>query len=70
MVGTTSARECDGERNHGIYLFRTIKGAAGSTKTRQHILSQLVEVLNKIQQVCGTDNSHSSQSLTLATSHL
>jgi hypothetical protein len=25
--------------------------------TRQHIRSQLVEVLNKIQQVCGTDNA-------------
>jgi len=30
---------------------------AGATKTRQHIRSQLVEVLNKIQQVCGTDNA-------------
>ena len=30
---------------------------AGVMKTRQHIQSQLVEVLNKIQQVCGTDNT-------------
>jgi hypothetical protein len=27
MVGTTSARECDGERKLGMYSFRTIEGA-------------------------------------------
>jgi hypothetical protein len=30
---------------------------AGAMKTRQHIRSQLVEVLKKIQQACGTDNA-------------
>jgi hypothetical protein len=35
---------------------RATQQNTGATKTRQHIRSQLVEVLNKIQQECGTDN--------------
>jgi hypothetical protein len=32
MVGTTSARECDGERKIGMYSFRTIKGATAERR--------------------------------------
>ena len=32
MVGTTSARECDGERKLRMYSFRTIKGATAERR--------------------------------------
>ena len=49
------------ERSSSVFIhfvqLRMPQQNTGVMKTRHHIRSQLVEVLNKIQQVCGTDNT-------------
>jgi hypothetical protein len=39
MVGTTSARECDGERKLCMYLLRTIKGATAERRGDEDTLA-------------------------------